>query len=42
MVSKVFVEDKIIPPNAVPFGEDRHGSTLFIARAHLEVGFATT
>jgi hypothetical protein len=36
-VSKVLVEDKSIPPNAVPFGEDRNGQTLFIARVHLEV-----
>ncbi|KAG2143471.1 uncharacterized protein EDB93DRAFT_1252074 [Suillus bovinus] len=34
----IFVEDKSIPPNAVPFGEDRNGQTLFIARAHLEGG----
>jgi hypothetical protein len=34
----VLVEDKSIPPNAVPFGEDRNGQTLFIARVHLEGG----
>ncbi|OJA20950.1 hypothetical protein AZE42_03499 [Rhizopogon vesiculosus] len=34
----ILVEDKTIPPNAVPFGEDRNGSTFFIARAHLEGG----
>ncbi|KAG1774755.1 hypothetical protein EV702DRAFT_484134 [Suillus placidus] len=32
------IEDKSIPPNAVPFGEDRNGQTFFIARAHLEGG----
>jgi len=35
---KILVEDGVIPPNAVPFGEDKNGSTLFIARALLEVG----
>ncbi|KAG1740160.1 uncharacterized protein EDB91DRAFT_1248481 [Suillus paluster] len=34
----VLVEDKTIPPNAVPFGEDRNGHTFFIARAYLEGG----
>ncbi|KAF9234592.1 hypothetical protein BU15DRAFT_52475 [Melanogaster broomeanus] len=33
----VLVEDNNIPPNAVPFGEDRHGDPLYIARALLEV-----
>jgi len=37
MISKVLIEDQTIPPNAVPFGEDRNGHTFFIARAHLEV-----
>jgi hypothetical protein len=36
---KVLIEDKSIPPNAVPFGEDRNGQTFFIARAFLEVRF---
>ncbi|KAJ8584027.1 hypothetical protein M405DRAFT_747710, partial [Rhizopogon salebrosus TDB-379] len=31
----VLVEDNIIPPNAIPFGEDKHGP-LYIARALLE------
>jgi hypothetical protein len=30
------VEDDVIPPNAVPFGEDKNGP-LYIARALLEV-----
>ncbi|KAG1866033.1 hypothetical protein F4604DRAFT_1928350 [Suillus subluteus] len=34
----VLIEDKSIPPNAVPFGEDRNGQALFIARVHLEGG----
>ncbi|KAJ8595015.1 hypothetical protein M405DRAFT_418668 [Rhizopogon salebrosus TDB-379] len=34
----VLIEDQTIPPNAVPFGEDRNGHTFFIARAHLEGG----
>ncbi|KAG1816351.1 uncharacterized protein BJ212DRAFT_1480799 [Suillus subaureus] len=34
----ILVEDKSIPPNAVPFGEDRNGQALFIARVHLEGG----
>ncbi|KAG1894940.1 uncharacterized protein F5891DRAFT_700820 [Suillus fuscotomentosus] len=34
----ILIEDKSIPPNAVPFGEDRNGQTFFIARAHLEGG----
>lgn len=34
----VLIEDKSIPPNAVPFGEDRNGQTTFIARAYLEGG----
>ncbi|KAG1759953.1 hypothetical protein EDD22DRAFT_110045 [Suillus occidentalis] len=34
----VLIEDKSIPPNAVPFGEDRNGQTFFIARAFLEGG----
>ncbi|KAG1791041.1 uncharacterized protein HD556DRAFT_662811 [Suillus plorans] len=34
----VLVEDNVIPPNAVPFGEDKNGSQLYIARALLEVG----
>ncbi|KAF9228098.1 hypothetical protein BS17DRAFT_692358 [Gyrodon lividus] len=33
----VLVEDNNIPPNAVPFGEDRNGAPLYIARALLEV-----
>ncbi|KAG2143472.1 uncharacterized protein EDB93DRAFT_1088379 [Suillus bovinus] len=33
----VLVEDNVIPPNAVPFGEDKNGSQLYIARALLEV-----
>ncbi|KAG2338971.1 hypothetical protein BDR05DRAFT_992290 [Suillus weaverae] len=32
------VEDNFIPPNAVPFGEDKNGFTLYIARALLEGG----
>lgn len=34
----ILIEDKTIPPNAVPFGEDRNGNTFFIARAYLEGG----
>ncbi|KAG1720398.1 hypothetical protein EDB19DRAFT_2029883 [Suillus lakei] len=34
----VLIEDKTVPPNAVPFGEDRNGQTFFIARAYLEGG----
>lgn len=34
----VLIEDKSIPPNAVPFGEDRNGQTFFVARVHLEGG----
>lgn len=34
----VLVEDNIIPPNAVPFGEDKNGLPLYIARALLEGG----
>lgn len=34
---KVLVEDNVIPPNAVPFGEDKNGYVLYIARALLEV-----
>ncbi|KIJ61245.1 hypothetical protein HYDPIDRAFT_31547 [Hydnomerulius pinastri MD-312] len=34
----VLVEDNNIPPNAVPFGEDRNGTPLYIARALLEGG----
>jgi hypothetical protein len=41
MILKVLIEDKSIPPNAVPFGEDRNGQTFFIARAFLEVRFTT-
>ncbi|KAG2143864.1 hypothetical protein BD769DRAFT_1347846, partial [Suillus cothurnatus] len=33
----VMVEDNVIPPNAVPFGEDKNGLPLYIARALLEV-----
>ncbi|KAG1759952.1 hypothetical protein EDD22DRAFT_781803 [Suillus occidentalis] len=33
----VLVEDNVIPPNAVPFGEDKNGTPLYIARALLEV-----
>jgi hypothetical protein len=33
------VEDNVIPPNAVPFGEDKNGTPLYIARALLEVGY---
>ncbi|KAJ8595016.1 hypothetical protein M405DRAFT_878461 [Rhizopogon salebrosus TDB-379] len=33
----VLVEDNVIPPNAVPFGEDKNGQ-LYIARALLEGG----
>ncbi|OAX33491.1 hypothetical protein K503DRAFT_804324 [Rhizopogon vinicolor AM-OR11-026] len=32
----VLVEDNVIPPNAVPFGEDKGGLPLYIARALLE------
>lgn len=34
----VLVEDNVIPPNAVPFGEDKNGLPLYIARALLEGG----
>jgi hypothetical protein len=34
---QVLVDDNVIPPNAVPFGEDKGGLTLYIARALLEV-----
>ncbi|KAG1853857.1 hypothetical protein C8R48DRAFT_777014 [Suillus tomentosus] len=34
----ILVEDNVIPPNAVPFGEDKNGSQLYIARALLEGG----
>lgn len=34
----VLVEDNVIPPNAVPFGEDKNGTPLYIARALLEGG----
>ncbi|KAG0696466.1 hypothetical protein DFH29DRAFT_197735 [Suillus ampliporus] len=34
----VLVEDNVIPPNAVPFGEDKSGLPLYIARALLEGG----
>lgn len=34
----VMVEDNVIPPNAVPFGEDKNGLPLYIARALLEGG----
>jgi len=33
------VEDNVIPPNAVPFGEDKNGLPLYIARALLEVSY---
>ncbi|KAG2072049.1 hypothetical protein BDR04DRAFT_1097325 [Suillus decipiens] len=38
----VLIEDKTVPPNAVPFGKDRNGQTFFIARAYLEVGYHTS
>ncbi|KAG2123417.1 hypothetical protein DEU56DRAFT_745392 [Suillus clintonianus] len=36
----VLVEDNVIPSNAVPFGEDKTGFPLYIARALLEVGLS--
>lgn len=35
---QVLTEGNEIPDNAVPFGEDRNGCTLYIARALLEGG----